>query len=305
MAEKASGLSAIVNSGGIMLLLATFFWGGNAVAGKLANGEVSPMLLTFFRWFLASIIVVVIARRHLIDDWKAIKENIWYFVLMAPIGFTLFNLMLYSALTYTTALNVTIEQAAMPMFIFLINFIVFRAKPLLIQLVGYTVTLIGVLLTVSGGDYDRLLNLEFNRGDVIMIFAAFSYAAYSVGLRAKPQMHWMSFLSVLIFIAGIVSIPFVLYEWTTPKFIWPHSTLGWGVVVYAAIGPSIIAQACFIRGNELLGANNAALFLNSVPIFGALLSVLILGEAFQWYHALAMVLVLGGIFVAQHFAKKA
>ena len=304
MAEKASGLSAIVNSGGIMLLLATFFWGGNAVAGKLANGEVSPMLLTFFRWFLASIIVVIIARRHLINDWKAIKENIWYFVLMAPIGFTLFNLMLYSALTYTTALNVTIEQAAMPMFIFLINFIVFRAKPLLIQLVGYTVTLFGVLLTVSGGDYDRLLNLEFNRGDVIMIFAAFSYAAYSVGLRAKPQMHWMSFLSVLIFIAGIVSVPFVLYEWTTPKFIWPHSTLGWGVVAYAAIGPSIIAQACFIRGNELLGANNAALFLNSVPIFGALLSVLILGEAFQWYHALAMVLVLGGIFVAQHFAKK-
>ena len=217
MAEKASGLSAIVNSGGIMLLLATFFWGGNAVAGKLANGEVSPMLLTFFRWFLASIIVVVIARRHLIDDWKAIKENIWYFVLMAPIGFTLFNLMLYSALTYTTALNVTIEQAAMPMFIFLINFIVFRAKPLLIQLVGYTVTLIGVLLTVSGGDYDRLLNLEFNRGDVIMIFAAFSYAAYSVGLRAKPQMHWMSFLSVLIFIAGIVSIPCLLYTSPSPR----------------------------------------------------------------------------------------
>ena len=304
MSQKASGWAIAVNNGGIMLLFATFLWGGNAVAGKLANGEVSPMLLTFFRWFLASIIVVIIARKHLVEDWKTIRENIWYFILLAPIGFTLFNLMLYSALTYTTALNVTIEQAAMPMFIFLINFIVFRAKPLAIQLVGYTVTLIGVLLTVSGGDYNRLLNLEFNQGDVIMIFAAFSYAGYSVGLRAKPKMHWMSFLSVLIFIAGIVSVPFALYEWTTPKFIWPHSTLGWGVVAYAAIGPSIIAQACFIRGNELLGANNAALFLNSVPIFGALLSVLILGEAFKWYHALAMVLVLGGIFMAQHFAKK-
>lgn len=129
MTQKASGLSTIVNNGGIMLLFAAFLWGGNAVAGKLANGEVSPMLLTFFRWFLASIIVVLIARKHLAADWKVIRANIWYFVLMAPIGFTLFNLMLYSALTYTTALNVTIEQAAMPMFIFLINFIVLLPSP--------------------------------------------------------------------------------------------------------------------------------------------------------------------------------
>lgn len=304
MARDASRFAAIANNGGLVLLAATFFWGGNAVAGKLANGEVSPMLLTFFRWAIASAIVAIVARQHLMRDWPVIRANIWYFILMAPIGFTLFNLMLYSALTFTTALNVTIEQAAMPMFIFLINFIVFRAKPLPIQLIGYTVTLIGVLLTVSGGNYNRLLALEFNTGDVIMIFAAFSYAGYSVGLRAKPDMHWMSFLSTLIFVAAVVSVPFALYEITTPHFIWPHSALGWGVVAYAAIGPSIIAQACFIRGNELLGANNAALFLNSVPIFGALLSVLILGEAFRWYHGTAMVLVLGGIFLAQHFAKK-
>lgn len=223
-------------------------------------------------------------------------------MMLAPIGFTVFNVLLYTSLTYTSALNVTIEQAAMPMFIFLINFAIFRAKPLIVQLIGYAVTLVGVVLTVTGGDIGRLRTLDFNIGDMIMMAAAFSYAAYGVGLRAKPAMHWLSFLSVLVFIAALISVPFALYEAQTAAFVWPETSLAWGIVFYAATLPSIVCQACFIRGNELLGANNAALFLNSVPIFGAFLSVLILGEVFGWYHAVAMVLVLGGISIAQHFA---
>lgn len=304
MASISQSTAKLTNSGIVMLLIATFFWGGNAVAGRLANGEVSPMLLTFFRWVLAAFFLIMIAHKNVRKDWPVIRQNIPYFLLMAPIGFTVFNVLLYTALTYTTALNVTIEQSAMPMFIFLINFVVFRTKPLPIQLIGYTFTLVGVVLTVTGGDINRLWALDFNIGDLIMMFAAFSYAAYGVGLRAKPAMHWLSFLTVLVVVAAFLSVPFVLYEWTTTKFIWPHSSLGWGIVAFAAIFPSIVCQACFIRGNELLGANNAALFLNSVPIFGALLSIAILGEAFRWYHAVAMVLVLGGIFVAQHFAAK-
>lgn len=304
MPSAASPLSRVLNNGIILLLVTTFFWGGNAVAGRLANGEVSPMLLTFFRWVIASVFLLLIAHRYLRNDWPTIKKHFLYFLMMAPIGFTFFNVLLYSALNYTTALNVTIEQAAMPMFIFLVNFLVFRNKPALIQVIGYIITLVGVILTVSGGSVDRLLALDFNIGDVIMIFAAFSYGVYSAFLRSKPQMHWLSFLTVLVVIAAFLSVPFVLYELTTPKFIWPHSPLGWGIVIYAAIFPSIVCQACFIRGNELLGSNNAALFLNLVPIFGALLSVAILGEAFRWYHAVAMVLVLGGIFLAQHFTKQ-
>lgn len=292
----------ITGSGIFMLLFATFFWGGNAIAGKLANGEISPMLLTFFRWTIASVILVIIARKHLVRDFDIIKRHKWYFALMAPLGFTLFNVLLYTALTYTTALNVTIEQAAMPLFIFIINFLIFRERPLMVQLVGYAITVVGILLTVSGGEMERLLTLDFNIGDLMMIFAAFCYGAYGVGLRAKPQIHWLSFLSVLVLVAAFLSIPFVLYEATTVDFIWPHSGLGWGIVVFTAILPSILCQASFIRGNEILGANNSALFLNSVPIFGVFLSILILGEVFRWYHGAAIILVLGGIFVAQKFA---
>jgi len=296
-------IARLVNNGSLVLLTAMFFWGANAVAGKMAYGEVSPILLTFFRWTISSLILFPFVRKKLAVDWPVIREKIGYFLFMAPIGFTAFNIALYTALTYTSALNATIEQAAMPMFIFLINFLIFRTKPLVIQIIGYGITLMGVVLTVTGGDVGRVLALDFNVGDLIMMLAAVFYAAFSVGLRSKPDVHWLSFLFVLTSIASFISVPFVLYEASTSQFVWPATPLGWGIVAYAAIFPSIVSQACFIRGNELLGANNAALFLNMVPIFGALLAVFVLREAFYWYHALAMVYVLGGIMLAQHFTR--
>lgn len=290
----------VVNNGIAVLLIATFFWAGNSVAGKFANGEISPMFLTLCRWMIAGAVLAFVARKQVRRDWPVIRKHFIYFLIMAPIGFTLFNIMLYSALIYTTALNVTIEQAAMPAFIFLINFLVFRARPLAIQLIGYTLTIIGVVLTVSGGDMERLQQFDFNIGDLIMIFAAISYAAYGVGLRAKPDMHWLSFLTVLVVIAAFMAVPFALYEIGAGQVIFPKSGLAYGIILYAAVFPSFICQACFIRGNELMGANNAALFLNATPIFGTLLSVLLLGEAFAWYHAVALVCVIGGIFIAQY-----
>ncbi|MEP2943162.1 MAG: DMT family transporter [Hyphomicrobiales bacterium] len=293
-----------VNNGVVVLLIATFFWGGNAVAGKLAHGEVSPMLLTFFRWSIASCILFPLAKKKLSIDWPVIRKNLIYFALMGSIGFTTFNVLLYTALTHTSALNVTIEQAAMPMFIFLINFIIFRSKPFFVQIIGYIITLIGVAVTVTHGDISRLVALDFNIGDVIMMGAAFLYAAFTVALRSKPDVHWLSFLIVLTIAAALSAVPYALYEASTPKFIFPSTTLAWGIVLFAATLPSIASQAFYIKGNELLGANSAALFLNAVPVFGALLAVLVLGEAFLWYHAVGMLLVMGGIMLAQHFANK-
>ena len=155
-------VSYFTNSGVLVLLIATFLWSGNAVAGKLAHGEVSPMLLTLFRWGLATLILLPFARKELISDWPVIRKHLVYFILLGSFGFTIFNILLYTALTHTSALNVTIEQAAMPMFIFFINFIVFRTKPFSIQIIGYILTLIGVVVTVCGGDYMRLIMLDFN-----------------------------------------------------------------------------------------------------------------------------------------------
>ncbi len=295
--------SKLLQSAYLLLLITMVFWAGNAIAGRLAVGEVSPLVLTWLRWTLGAFVLIILAWPHLLRDWPTLCRHWRYIAFMGATGFACFNAFLYSALVHTTALNSTILQAGIPMIIFSLNYLIFRTAVRWLQIVGYSVTLFGVLVATSQGDIDQLLGLEVNRGDLIMLAAVSVYSIYSVALRSKPELHWLSFLAALFVTAALVSLPLAVYETLSSAAIWPTSLRGAGVVLYTAIFPSIIGQALFIRGIELIGANAAGLFVNLVPIFGALLAVMILGEAFQAYHAIALALVLGGIMVAQRRAR--
>lgn len=285
-----------------MLILTMLFWGGNAVAGKFAVGEVSPLLLTWFRWTIAAVVMTVLARRHILEDWPVIRSRLPYLALMGALGFTVFNGLLYTGLTTTTAINATIIQAAMPMFIFGLNFALFRTAARPLQVVGYALTLSGVAVAAGQGSLAALADLALVPGDVLIIAASVIYASYTVALARKPALHWQSFLASLLVTASLAALPLVALEAATAAFVLPTTPVAWAVIAYTAIFPSILAQAFFIRGNEILGSNTAGLFLNLIPIMGALLSVLLLGERFQLFHATSLVLVLGGIAMAQRAA---
>jgi drug/metabolite transporter (DMT)-like permease len=159
------------------------------------------------------------------------------------------------------------------------------------------------VVTASNGDPRQLLRLELNFGDAIMLVAVLLYSGYSVGLRLKPAMRWQSLMLAMSVAALVTSLPFFLWEVAAGKVIVPDAR-GWAVTLYTAIGASIVSQIFYICGNELIGANRAGLFINLVPIFGTLLSVLIVGETFQLYQALALALVMGGIGLAEHSGRK-
>ncbi|CCV04835.1 conserved membrane hypothetical protein [Mesorhizobium metallidurans STM 2683] len=287
----------------LFLLITTLLWGGNSVAGKLAVDHISPMTLVFLRWVLAVLIMLPIGWRTLREDWPVVRRHWLILAALGAGGFTLFNAIFYTALNYTTAINVSIEQAAMPILIIVANFIFFRLRVNWAQIVGVVLTIAGVILTACHGDPRRLLTLELNFGDAIMLIAVILYSGYSVGLRVKPAMRWQSLMLALSIAALVTSLPFFLWEIAAGKVIVPDAR-GWAVTIYTAIGASIVSQIFYIRGNELIGANRAGLFINLVPIFGTLLSVLIVGETFHLYQALALVLVLGGISLAEYNGRK-
>lgn len=286
-----------------LLCFTTLFWGGNAVAGRLAVGHVSPMLLTGLRWALAVAVIAAFAWPHLKRDRPVIMAHLPLLAALGATGFTAFNAVFYSAAQYTSAVNIAIEQGAMPMVIFLANFVLFRIGVTALQVAGFVLSIAGVALVASHGDPSRLIALDVNVGDALMMLAAVLYSAYTVSLRFKPKIHWMSTLFVLALAAFVAAIPLVVWEYAAGRTIVPDMQ-GLAVVVYAALFPSILAQQFFIRGNELIGANRAGLFINLVPIFGTLLSVVVLREAFHPYHALALVMVLGGIWLAEHSGRK-
>jgi len=288
----------------VILLLTALFWGGNSVAGKLAVGHISPILLTAARWGLAAAILAAMGRRHLRDDWAALRPALPLLALLGVLGFSVFNMAQYTALLFTTAVNTSIEQAGIPMGIFLLNFLFFHVRATALQLVGFALSVIGVTLTAIHGDLNRLLELDLNFGDALMLLAVAVYAVYAVGLRAKPEVHWMSLMVVMCTAACLSTLPFVAVEYAVGGLI-PPDWQGVAVVAYTGLFPSILSQVFFIRGIELIGANRAGIFVNLVPIFGTLLSIVILREAFEAYHAVAMVLVVGGIWLAEASGHRA
>ena len=287
-----------------LLLTATaLMWGGNAVAGKLAVDHVSPFLLTFLRWVFACLVILPFAIPHLKKDWPLIRQNLVYLFLLGASGFAIFNNLMYLALNHTSAINVAIEQASMPLIVFVLNYILYRTHVTAFQILGFLITLIGVAITATRGNLFDLAGQSLNFGDITMLFAIMVYGGYSVFLQRKPDIHLWSFICVLGFSALCTTVPFMMYEATNNQLLMPDMQ-GWGVVLYAAIFPSIVSQLFWVIGLSIIGSNRGGLFINLVPIFGAILAVIILGEKFQTYHAIGLVLVLGGITLAQRTASK-
>lgn len=280
------------------LIITTLLWGGNAVMGKLAVGHISPLALNFARWAIAVLVITAISIPQLKRDWPALKRSWPLLMALGAIGYTGFNAFLYSALQYTSAVNGAIEQGGIPVLIFIINFIFFRIKVTPVQIIGFMISFAGVALTAAHGDIMTLLTLTLNYGDALMMMAVLAYAIYTVALRWRPDIHWKSMMAASALGGALSGLPLVFWEISADSFIWPDR-IGWGIIAYTSLLPSLVSQILYIKGVESIGANRAGLFVNLVPVFGTLLSLAVLGESLQLFHVIALVLVLGGIAIAE------
>lgn len=282
----------------LLLTLTTTCWGMNAVLGRLAVGEISPMALVCLRWLLVVIILSLVSYRHLRRDWAVLKKYIGYMLAMGAFGFTGFNMLFYLAAHSTTAVNIGILQGSIPVFVLIGAFLVFRTRVSLMQSFGVIVTIIGVGIVASGGSFARLATFEINHGDALMLFACALYSGYTVALRYRPDISALSFLSIMAIAAFLTSIPFVFIEIGLEHFQ-PPTTKGWMIVVAVSLFPSLIAQISFIAGVGILGPGRAGIFVNLVPIFASIFAVTFLDEPFEFFQGAALALVLFGIWLSE------
>lgn len=282
----------------LLLACTMVLWGGNAIAARLAVGEISPMLLTAGRWLVVVVILAVFLRGEIREAWPVLRQRWRFALLMGTFGYTVFNAMMYVAGHYTTAVNITLLQGSIPIFTLVGAFLAYGTPVHRVQMVGIAVTLLGVALTASGGDLRALAALAINFGDVLMVSACALYAGYTVALKKRPAISGLAFFSGMALSAAVISLPFLGAEIALGKVVWPGIN-GLMILLYVALGPSFLAQIFFMRAVELIGPGRAGLFANLVPVIGAVMAVVILGEPFGWHHAVSMVLVLGGIAIAE------
>ena len=283
-----------------LLVFTMLMWSGNVVASKWAVGAVSPGALTCLRWAVVCLVLAVPARRRLAAERDRLGARWRYVLLMGGLGYTGFASLFYAAGHDTTGVNIALFQGAIPVLVLVLNYLVHRTPVSGLQALGVAVTLAGVAVAASHGDWRVLATLSLNRGDALMLAACLLYAGYTVALPGRPRVSGLAFFSAMALAAFLTALPGVAVEWAAGTLAMPGLD-GWALVAFVALGPSLAAQLSYLRGVALIGPNRAGVFVNLVPIFGALLSVLLVGEAFRWDHALALVLVLGGIVVAERF----
>ena len=272
-------------------------WAGNTVAGRMSTGEISPMVVVFLRWFIISIFLILFLNKKLILSFKLISGKLVWLCLMGSLGLTGFNALFYIAAQNTTAINLGIIQGIMPAIILIGSVIMFKEAVNFTKVTGLIIAFFGVLVVVSQGDYERVILLSFNYGDLVMLCACFFYSGFTLGLKNKPVIDPIVLMTYFSLSALIFSIPLLIIEYYLGFTQVPATSTAWLTILYIAFVPSFLAQIFFIRGVELVGASKAGLFINFLPIFAAILGVLLLGERLFVYHLISLFIVLLGVYL--------
>ncbi len=286
----------------LLLFLTMLFWSSNVVAARVAVGEISPMLLGGARWFIAFGVMLIFVRRDLARELPRLAKHRLYLLVMGLCGFTMYSGLFYAAGAHTTGINLSILLSASPVFTILGAWLVWRNRFGALGLLGVGLTFVGALALATHGDIANLSHFAFNLGDFYILCACLLHAGYTIALRNRPAVPALVFFTVLAIVAAFTSLPLIGAEIWSGAIVWP-GPLGLAMLVYAGLVPTLLAQAIYIRGVELAGPHRAGLAYNLVPLLGALMSVVLLGESFSPYHAVALALILGGIWIAERWGK--
>src|SRR5262245_9972754 len=216
---------------------------------------------------------------------------------LAVTGGALFGTLQFVALHFTTALNMGVVGSVAPAFIVAASWILFRDRLSLVQMLGVTISLSGVLVIVSQLDLERLASFNFNGGDLLIIANMVFWAVYSACLRLRPDVHPMTFMLAMAVLAGLGNLPFAALEYALDYRLQP-TLLTHLAVLYAALVTTLLAYFAWNRGIDIVGAPRASAFLHTVPVFSVILATTILGETVEAYHLLGFFLILGGVSLA-------
>ena len=284
----------------LLLILTTLFWSGNFVLSRGMHADIPPLALSFWRWALALLILLVFSWRIFWRQRDIVARKRKFIIIQGLLGVTGFNSLIYLAVQSTTAVNAVLINSCTPILIALCALLINKEPLSPRQWTGILLSLSGVTLIMVGGDLGSLVELEFNRGDLLVLCAGLVWALYSVNLKSFPlDLHPFTYLTGIM-IAGLIGIvPFYLLELGMGyKMVVNTPTLT--TIVYVAIFPSVLAFIFWNRAVRDIGATRAGSFIHLMPVFSSILAVFFLGESIELFHLQGIGLVFGGIFLATY-----
>jgi drug/metabolite transporter (DMT)-like permease len=282
-----------------MLVLATLFWAGNFIVGKAAFVEdIPPMSLVFFRWSLVWLILLPFTYKEIIKHKEVILKNLPLLFFLALTSVGLFNSFTYLALVHTQVINASLFNTAIPAMIILLCFIFKIEKTNRFQIMGLILSVLGILSIITKLDFNILLTLNFNKGDIIMIGGVITWGLYSSFLKKKKfTLPLLTLVHILCTFGLLFILPQFLFEISQGKIIKFDINLSY-ILIYLALFPSIGSYYCWAGAVSIIGANRAGIFLSLIPLFSTILAMFFFNENFYFFHFIGSVLIVLGLILS-------
>lgn len=287
-----------------LLVVAALFWGGNAVAGKFLASYLPPVTISFTRLGIGVLIMSPVIIRLFRHERAALREHFKLLLFLAVTGVIGFNLLIYWAVNYTTAINATLLNSTSPLFIFLLSALLIGEKMELKYWISLVISMLGVLVVITHGSIERMLALQFNIGDLIMVLAVISWALYSIYIKKiSGKLPSLAIFGFTLAIGFLLMVPAVAIELSIVS-VGSVGLPEWTALVYIGIFPSICSFILWNRGVAMIGPSKASISLNLIPVFGAVFAFFFLGELISIPQIIGGCLVFVGVFITSFSKKK-
>lgn len=301
--RNGAGLVRFLGSPYTLLTLTALFWSLNWVMARGLRDAAGPMMIAFGRWMMAGMLLAPFAWPHVRREWAQIRHHWRLLAFLAVTGAGAYNALTYLGMHYTTAINGMLLNTLVPFIIMALSWAFVGEKLVGRQALGICISFCGALWIVARGEWQRLAQLDFNFGDIIVGVAMVLWAIYTIVLKRRPmKLHPLSFLAAVTFFGILTLVPFALWESMSQPLVltWPI----FGAWFYMGLFPSIICYLFWNKSVAEIGPTRAGPFLYLLPVFGAVASSFALGEHLFMYHVTGFALILGGLIISNRGAVR-
>ena len=274
-------------------------WSGNFIVGKFATlFEIPPLTLNVFRWISVWFILLPFTYKEISNNLDYIKENFLVIGFMGVITISTFNSVVYFALNYTQVINAVLVLAAIPAITIILSSLMKIDKTNIFQIIGLVLSILGISSIISNGEIQRITSLNFNKGDLWMLVCVITWSLYSTLLKKyKFKFSQFSLIQLMVSVGIIFLIPQYFYEQSIGLEV-KFNKAFFLILFYVVIFPAIFAYYCWQKGIEIIGPNRATMFIQLMPLFSALMAIIIFNENFELFHFVGAAFIVSGIYLS-------
>lgn len=280
----------------MFLCLAAILWGAQPVVVKAILKELSPIMITFYRYIGISAILLIIL---FVNNGRNALPPVRHFptlVLMGVTGITLNNVLQFSGLQYSTAINCTLVSATTPALTAVLSAVFLQEQMNAVQWSGIIISFLGVLFLVAHGSLRVIMNLSLNYGDIMFFGSQICWAIYSIlGRKVMAEISPMA-ATAWAGLAGAI-ITGILALWDKSTIITNLSSAGIVSMAYVVIGGGVLAMTWWNNGVKEVGPSQASIFINIMPLVGMIFAVIFLGEHLGWREIIGGMWIILGVYL--------